>query len=165
MVDILNSRFGLCFKLALEDEIDSSSAVIASVNLYGSNKDEIYKGSELETGECSNMNSLPMNSNYRFDQLLAEDFEGEDGPAIVPYNEIEASLDRSSLLSNQKYFSMDKSARNRNLERVYPCLFAAKATNPQEDIFMTCARILESASDVSLVREAAAYLEELEKSS
>jgi A1 cistron-splicing factor AAR2 len=42
-------------------------------------------------------------------------------------------------------------------------LFAAKAGNPHEDIFMTCARILESASDVSLVREAAAYLEQMEK--
>lgn len=165
MVDILKLRFGLCFKLALEHEMDSSSAVTASGTFYGSNKDEVDKGNELKIGECSNKNSLPMNSNYRFDPMLDEDVEGEDGPVIVPYKEIEASLDRSSLLSNQKHFSIDESARNKNLERAYPCLFAAKATNPHEDIFMTCARILESASDVSLVREAAAYLEELEKSS
>jgi A1 cistron-splicing factor AAR2 len=42
----------------------------------------------------------------------------------------------------------------------YPILFAA--VQPHEDVLMTCARALEAAADVSLVREAAAYLEQVE---
>ena len=42
----------------------------------------------------------------------------------------------------------------------YPLLFAAMA--PQEDVVMCAARCLDEQRDVSLVREAAAYLEEVE---
>ena len=43
----------------------------------------------------------------------------------------------------------------------YPILSAA--IMPTEDIVMTCARALDEQNDVSLVREAAAYLEEIEQ--
>ena len=42
----------------------------------------------------------------------------------------------------------------------YPLLFAAMS--PQEDVVMCAARVLDEQRDVSLVREAAAYLEEVE---
>jgi len=42
----------------------------------------------------------------------------------------------------------------------YPFLFAA--ISGDEDIVMTCARILDEQTDVTLVRQAAAYLEEVE---
>lgn len=160
-METMKLRFGLCFKLGLEYGMDHSSAASA-FNLCDSNDDEKYKEIALEKVKCINQKSSPMNCNYRFDQLL-DDFEGEEGPAIVPYKDIEDFLDRSSLLTNQKQFSIEEDVRDRDVERAYPCLFAAKAGNPHEDIFMTCARILESASDVSLVREAAAYLQQMEK--
>jgi A1 cistron-splicing factor AAR2 len=42
----------------------------------------------------------------------------------------------------------------------YPFLFAAISND--EDIVMACARILDEQRDVTLVREAAAYLEDVE---
>jgi A1 cistron-splicing factor AAR2 len=42
----------------------------------------------------------------------------------------------------------------------YPFLFAAVSND--EDIIMACARILDEQRDVTLVREAAAYLEDVE---
>ena len=47
------------------------------------------------------------------------------------------------------------------VKTAYPLLVAS--IMPQEDILMTCARALDDARDVSLVREAAAYLEEVEQ--
>ena len=50
-----------------------------------------------------------------------------------------------------------------NIRKRYPLLFAAMdSTSFREDVLMTCARALDVANDASLVREAAAYLEEVE---
>lgn len=90
-----------------------------------------------------------------------EELEDEDGPVIVPSSEVEASISRSSMecLQAKKYHT----ALNQDYEQHrtnYPLLFAA--ITPQEDVVMTCARVLDAGNDVSLVREAAAYLEEVE---
>ena len=95
------------------------------------------------------------------DSTNDEELEDEDGPVIVPSSEVEASISRSSMerLQAKKY----NAVLNQDYEQhrtIYPLLFAA--ISPQEDVVMTCARVLDAGNDVSLVREAAAYLEEVE---
>jgi len=91
--------------------------------------------------------------------------DDQEGPVIVPYDQVEASIARSSLEAKQ----FEKLHFRQHSQQIpecgvyrkkYPLLYAAMA--PQEDEVMACARILEEAKDVSLVREAAAYLEEVE---
>ena len=70
---------------------------------------------------------------------------------IVPHDQVEALRARSSSQS---------SLTPKRHCKVYPLLHAAMV--PKEDEVMVCALILEDAKDVTLVREAAAYLEEVE---
>jgi A1 cistron-splicing factor AAR2 len=88
---------------------------------------------------------------------MREESDDDGGPVIVPNDEVEASLARlekspRSCAPLVEYSDQDRGA--------YPFLFAAKLQH--EDVLMTCARVLDDANDVSLVREAAAYLEEVE---
>eukprot|EP00566_Odontella_aurita_P008278 CAMPEP_0113558660 /NCGR_PEP_ID=MMETSP0015_2-20120614/18471_1 /TAXON_ID=2838 /ORGANISM="Odontella" /LENGTH=667 /DNA_ID=CAMNT_0000460223 /DNA_START=270 /DNA_END=2273 /DNA_ORIENTATION=- /assembly_acc=CAM_ASM_000160 len=112
------------------------------------------------------------------------DYDDEDGPTVVSAEEVEASLARSSA-EDARLASMrasagfneggmvatsvalgaavegDYSGRDCEDHRwQYPLLFAALTRG--EDVLMACARILDEKKDVSLVREAAAYLEEVE---
>ena len=59
----------------------------------------------------------------------------------------------STIVSSKMDYPLDHRTR-------YPLLFAAM--QPHEDILMVCARALDTQTDVSLVREAAKYLEEVE---
>jgi A1 cistron-splicing factor AAR2 len=85
-----------------------------------------------------------------------EDDDDEDAPVIVGTEEIQASLARSS-----NFTTSSRPPLLLEIQKAYPLLFAAMM--PQEDILMTCARALDEKSDVSLVREAAAYLEQVEQ--
>ena len=85
-----------------------------------------------------------------------DDDDSEDGPVIVPGDDVEASLTRSSAAS-----SLQVSSFSSEIRQAYPLLVAA--IMPHEDIIMTCARALDEAVDVSVVREAAAYLEEMQQ--
>ena len=92
---------------------------------------------------------------------LDYDSDDEDGPVIVPMEEIQESINRSDNI--QLHHTGTSSSHNSKLHRYrerYPFLFAAISMD--EDILMTCARILDDQRDVTLVREAAAYLEEVE---
>eukprot|EP00956_Cyclotella_meneghiniana_P002883 scaffold3416_cov76-Cyclotella_meneghiniana.AAC.2 len=91
-----------------------------------------------------------------------DEIEDEDGPVIVPSSEVEASISRSSMecLQAKKYQTLVLNQDYEQYRADYPLLFAAIA--PQEDVVMTCARVLDAGNDVSLVREAAAYLEQVE---
>jgi len=114
------------------------------------------------------------------DDDIEDEDEDEDGPVIVPFDEVEASIARSSpsqsntlhaitrmdvdgpTTNRKKSPATDESERERHGDQ-YPLLFAAQTTvEDHSDILMTCARILDERTDVSLVREAAAYLEEVE---
>jgi hypothetical protein len=87
-----------------------------------------------------------------------DDDDDDDGPVIVPYDEFESSLSRSAaMLDTHKQVDDVEGAKHR---QNYPLLFAAMS--PQEDVVMCAARVLDEQRDVSLVREAAAYLEEVE---
>eukprot|EP00521_Asterionellopsis_glacialis_P006915 CAMPEP_0195289732 /NCGR_PEP_ID=MMETSP0707-20130614/5884_1 /TAXON_ID=33640 /ORGANISM="Asterionellopsis glacialis, Strain CCMP134" /LENGTH=446 /DNA_ID=CAMNT_0040349765 /DNA_START=260 /DNA_END=1600 /DNA_ORIENTATION=+ len=83
-----------------------------------------------------------------------DDDDDDDGPVVISSDEVEASLARSS------DYAVAKSEYPQQHQQTYPLLFASLM--PKEDILMACARILDEARDVSLVREAAAYLEEVE---
>jgi A1 cistron-splicing factor AAR2 len=85
-----------------------------------------------------------------------DDDYSEDGPVVVAGDEVEASLARSSAAS-----SLRVSSFSQEILQAYPLLVAA--IMPHEDILMTCARALDEAVDVSLVREAASYLEQMEQ--
>lgn len=81
------------------------------------------------------------------------DFDDEDAPVVVSLDDMEASMARQTLFPvKQEYPDAHK--------RVYPLLFASMQLH--EDIVMTCARVLDEKVDVSVVREAAAYLEQVE---
>lgn len=84
-----------------------------------------------------------------------EETDDEDGPAMVDFADVEASLLRSSKVSTGTAQQYPADHRNK-----YPLLFASMMSH--EDIVMTCARALDEKVDVSVVREAAAYLEEVE---
>ncbi|KAL9188821.1 hypothetical protein ACHAXT_007199 [Thalassiosira profunda] len=90
-------------------------------------------------------------------QAVDDDSDEEDGPVIVPYDQVEESVARSSKIVQLMAIEAPEQARHR---KQYPLLYAAMTVD--EDEVMACARILDSRPDASLVREAAAYLEEVE---
>ena len=110
--------------------------------------------------------SMPVNSNYSNNVALAQnqpitmdeecddDEDEEDGPVIVPYDQVESSLSRSAAAILTTRVETTDEAKHR---QSYPLLYAAMSQ--QEDVVMCAARILDEKKDVSLVREAAAYLE------
>lgn len=107
-----------------------------------------------------------------------EDFDGnehEDGPVIVPYDEVEDILQRissskSKNRAEKQSIDCSESKKLHSTEQTnefyrnqYPLLFASMdGTDGHEDVVMTCARALDQKNDVSLVREAASYLETVE---
>jgi hypothetical protein len=93
--------------------------------------------------------------NIRYCDSDNEDDDDDDGPVVVASEDIQASKERSSGVSNPRCDIPFE------VQRDYPVLSAA--VQDHEDIMMTCARALDEKKDVSLVREAAAYLEEIER--
>jgi AAR2 protein len=85
------------------------------------------------------------------------------------FNELKDDSDEDPIVvSTEEYESMITSTSQSNYRKLeypnelrlkYPILFAAM--QPHEDILMVCARALDSKSDVSLVREAADFLEQV----
>lgn len=90
----------------------------------------------------------------------------EDGPVVVSADEVEASLARTAAAAAAAMAAgggnpMSGDIIPDHVRSTYPFLVAA--IMPSEDIVMTCARALDEKNDVSLVREAAAYLEQVEQ--
>jgi A1 cistron-splicing factor AAR2 len=114
---------------------------------------------EGNTRESMDIGHVKDSSNNNTDD--DDEDEDDDGPVIIPYEDVEASLARSTLLKtiNQRQQLQVGKAQQRQCEK-YPLLYAAMSSG--EDEVMACARILDEARDVSLVREAASYLEEVE---
>lgn len=77
-----------------------------------------------------------------------------DEPVVVSQEEYLASLARPTPVINSTNYLLE------DCRRRYPLLVGFM--QPGEDILMVCARILDTCPDVSLVREAAAYLQEVE---
>ena len=87
---------------------------------------------------------------------IFDEGDDDDPPVVVDQSDIDASMSRSIAGASLRPLEIPIHVR-----RSYPLLVASMA--PNEDIVMTCARILGDALDVSLVREAAAYLEAVEQ--
>uniref|UniRef100_A0A7S2LVD1 AAR2 C-terminal domain-containing protein n=1 Tax=Skeletonema marinoi TaxID=267567 RepID=A0A7S2LVD1_9STRA len=112
----------------------------------------VYEGNNTTVGSEQNHDLME----HEYD----DDDEDEDGPVIVPYEEFESSLSRSAALLNTTHKQVDDTEEEAKHRQDYPLLYAAMS--PQEDVVMCAARVLDEQRDVSLVREAAAYLEQVE---
>jgi hypothetical protein len=106
-------------------------------------------------------NEFHLSSNYSSGTNNEETEESdEDRPVLVASEEVQASLARSQGARLSTGIAFEPVFMKTELQEAYPLLLAA--VMPHEDILMTCARALDEATDVSLVREAAAYLEQVE---
>ncbi|KAL7533037.1 hypothetical protein ACHAXR_005001 [Thalassiosira sp. AJA248-18] len=141
---LAHDRFGLGLTLRPSNDDDDDMEIEPLYAIVG------------EDGEDSHERT---GANELYDNLADDDDDEEDGPVMIPYNEIEESIARSSVQSSQAAKRHDH-GKEQNHSKEYPLLYAAKTAN--EDDVMACSRILDEAKDVSLVREAAAYLEEVE---
>ena len=100
--------------------------------------------------------SMPVNSNHSNNVALVQNQpitmdDDDDGPVIVPYDQVESSLSRSAAAILTTRVETTEEAKHR---QSYPLLYAAMSQ--AEDVVMCAARILDEKKDVSLVREAAA---------
>lgn len=85
-----------------------------------------------------------------------------DAPVVVDMEDVQESLKRTHETTFPGGGGTLKGLSTATASR-YPLLVAAIL--PHEDILMTCARALDEKRDVSVVREAAAYLEDMERAS
>jgi A1 cistron-splicing factor AAR2 len=105
----------------------------------------------------------------RMEVVDDEDDSGDDseGPVVVGLDDLaaagqrNAAWEQAAVQQRERHGCVPTNDDKASLYGArYPILFAA--VQPHEDVLMTCARALEAAADVSLVREAAAYLEQVE---
>ena len=99
-------------------------------------------------------------SNQKKKSLMRAYMEDDDDeqPVIVPMEEYELSMTRIQTFGRKDYID---EKQEQKYSKSYPFLFAAQQQN-HEDIVMTCARILEDDNDDLLIREATAYLNDVE---
>lgn len=95
------------------------------------------------------------------DHDLNDDDDDSEGPMVVAMDDYQAALQRNQetnrvVMSHSVHYTPE-------ISQNYPILWAAKQEH--EDLVMTCARALEEANDVSLVRQAANYLQQVEANS
>ena len=146
----------------------SGSSVMGPMNVNFTNDEEfqtegeVLKVPEDGTGVDVSWDSIP--PLQQFDQNQASSHvksdseeEDDDGPTIVAWEDVQASIERSRVADDVPNRNHDERKR---YGETYPLLFAAMTE--KEDVVMACARILGESSDVSLVREAADYLEQVE---
>jgi AAR2 protein len=86
-----------------------------------------------------------------------DESDNDSGPVVIPLSEVQESQRRAGVT---KMACGNSIVICPAIREQYPLLMAAM--QPYEDILMTCARALDEQVDVSLVREAAAYLENME---
>ncbi|GAX28140.1 hypothetical protein FisN_6Lh043 [Fistulifera solaris] len=90
-----------------------------------------------------------------------ESDDDSEGPMIVDMDDYEAAIQRNQ--ATQRVTVSHFVPYAPEIATNFPILWAAKQEH--EDLVMTCARALEEANDVSLVRQAADYLEQVEANS
>lgn len=140
---------------------------------FSSNFGEIDVWTPAQNVVVQNTDLIPTESDHEYNHSGVDFNDDDDGdlPVIVSVEEIEESQTRSQMYMDElnQYLqvtnvrtAIDKVDR-KLLRQSYPLLLAAMdSSSGKEDILMTCARVLYDAVDVSLVREAAAYLEDIE---
>merc|ERR1711862_67240 len=82
---------------------------------------------------------------------VGDDNEEDGQPVVIASHEVEASIARSSIAAKK---------HSQEYQHEFPLLYAAMTSG--EDEVMARARILDEKNDVSLVREAASYLQNVE---
>ncbi|EJK61617.1 hypothetical protein THAOC_17862, partial [Thalassiosira oceanica] len=144
---LTNERFGLNISGSVTDnDLDEDLDDVV---------DAIAYGEDNEMKQEDHTNILTRLKQHNSEQMMQEEDSDtdEDGPVVLDYGEVESSLARSSVgCTALRLGGKHKQA--------YPLLYAAMTEG--EDEVMACARILDLRQDVSLVREAAAYLEQVE---
>ena len=120
----------------------------------------LFEDDDDETGDDVERTSGSLFISSRIRGIDSEDDESDDAPIVVDMEEVEASLARSTNIGMSGVRGHSTNLPFAVVEQ-YPLLVAA--IQPHEDILMTCARVLDEKKDVSLVRVAAAYLEEFEE--
>ena len=151
----------------VDDDMESDALWSTTGNDYVNDEedtDEILADLQQYEGNTHHLESMDNGTAKDNSNNNEEDEDDDDGPVIIPYEDVEASIARSTLLTscetiNQQQLRQVGKAQQQQCEK-YPLLYAAMSSG--EDEVMACARILDEARDVSLVREAAAYLEEVE---
>ena len=171
---LLCDRFGLDLSKMtnkdvdyVDDDMESDALWSTTGNDYVNDEedtDEILADLQQYEGNTHHLESMDNGTAKDNSNNNEEDEDDDDGPVIIPYEDVEASIARSTLLTscetiNQQQLRQVGKAQQQQCEK-YPLLYAAMSSG--EDEVMACARILDEARDVSLVREAAAYLEEVE---
>ena len=160
---LVRDRFGLDLSYPTGDDVNVNDDDDMETDALWSITGDDYGDDDPDgTGmrECNTRESPGDGDDIEGDD---DDDDDEDGPVMIPYDQIEASIARSALQSSQSSKlhggGLGGQRHSQHCEE-YPLLYAAMS--PGEDEVMACARILDEAGDVSLVREAAAYLEEVE---
>jgi len=98
-------------------------------------------------------------SKQQKETIMREYMEDDDEqPVIVSMEEYELSMTRIQTFDQRDYIDKEQEQK---YSKMYPFLFAAQQQN-HEDIVMACARIIEDGSDDLLIREATAYLNDVE---
>ena len=157
---LVRDRFGLDLSSPTGDDVNVNDDDDMETDALWSTTGDDYGDDDPDgTGmRACNNRELPGDG----DDIEGDD-DDDDGPVMIPYDQIEASIARSALQSSQSSKllggGLGGQRHSQHCEE-YPLLYAAMS--PGEDEVMACARILDEAVDVSLVREAAAYLEEVE---
>lgn len=113
------------------------------------------KASDLRRAASTIFTAFSLPSQISMGDHKEEDNGEDDSPVVVSVEEFDAFLSRSAGKEGVGMTSYPAEQTEK-----YPLLFASM--QPHEDILMACSRALDSCVDVSLVREAAAYLEEVE---
>ena len=173
---LARDRFGLDLSSSslstAKDGADEDEEVDA---LWTSTGVDFGEDSEDISGMIETYNCQDGDGNNYDDDDDDDDDEEEDGPVVIPYDEIEESIARSSTIQPTFHTRMrcnnDRADDYNNTEKArtfrsnhckeYPLLYAAMLSTGEDEV-MACARILDEKNDVSLVREAAAYLERVE---
>jgi len=170
---LVRDRFGLDLSSSIlegNDDVDDEEDMEMEGDAYGMAVGEEAIEDHLLYG-CTDHKQMGNTLNNQFHQYIKNDDDGnddieddEDGPVIVPYDQIEESMARSSSSSFSSHVPQSNhhpaKSHCKEYSKEYPLLYASMTMN--EDEVMACARILDEKRDVSLVREAAAYLEEVE---
>lgn len=94
-------------------------------------------------------------------EMHDSDDDDEDGPVIIGLEEYQASMERNATIESPMILNDESITDMNKYKSDYPFLFAAMESG--EDILMACARILDEKKDVTLVREAADFLENIER--
>ena len=134
---------------ASSDDEEEEKVLVMEVDMRDGSAIDV-SAAPSTVNECNGDIEIP---NYDSDEVE----DDEDGPMIVSEEDVNASLARSASVTMREMKLTEEDKIDR---QSYPLIYAAMT--PQEDILMTCARVLDEAADVSLVREAAAYLEDVE---